>query len=709
MNPLKAGRNIFKLCAILFFYGSAGSGWTQPSPAADLDIMQDTYPVSFYFRDPEHVYGREKIRYDEWSREMKVLDGIVCKIFHEERPDISGQMSALMNRYAKENPRKLVMLHYNGDGIDVENFMLEPFSPGHFLYYKGCPAEGRISEKDTELRVSDLSLFMTEIRQQYGDDLLLVERDSEGKWLWDTAEFVYLKKKSAAYGPGTLTVERGRHNTAPRSFKNAWVAPHVSQGPWGPQSRPMWNFNYSTLCVPDNNGKTAGQVLAEVIGGWFKEGGPCENFHGIQLDIASWEPIRHTWGKGARAIDINYDGVADNGIIDGVNVYALGVYDFYKELRQRLGESRLFVADGGVRDAQRAVPLLNGMEAEGFCRWNDWPQRDWSSAINRFVYWRKNSRSPHFSYITAKDYGPNQTKAERMRLTFAIGFSLGLPVNTFVRPGPIDTTRFPGIPLWDEITCGTDNQFHWLGKPVGPIRQMAEDTPDLLNGAGEQINRLFSEKWESDQSLSVADNALVLSGEVPAGESMRMQLPGIKIDTMDLIVFCKVKASQVKHYPAGVPRVVNVRLKGADTYIHPETDGKIQKNNWDHQMAYAGPNNYADACFYFRGPGANTVDLEVEAEESGTVWVKELTVHQAVPAFYREFEHGIVLGNPSHHSSFEFDLNQTFPGCRFRRINGRYEPEVNNGKMAADKIILGPLDGLFLVKVADKPDTALQQ
>ena len=67
---------------------------------------------------------------------------------------------------------------------------------------------------------------------------------------------------------------------------------------------------------------------------------------------------------------------------------------------------------------------------------------------------------------------------------------------------------------------------------------------------------------------------------------------------------------------------------------------------------------------------------------------------------YREFEHGLVLANPSDHP-YEFDLAELFPGESFTRIQGsaNQDRETNDGSPVDGKVRLQARDGLFLARV----------
>jgi hypothetical protein len=81
------------------------------------------------------------------------------------------------------------------------------------------------------------------------------------------------------------------------------------------------------------------------------------------------------------------------------------------------------------------------------------------------------------------------------------------------------------------------------------------------------------------------------------------------------------------------------------------------------------------------------------------IWLSAVGVHPAPDAIYREFEHGLVLGNPAPHG-YCFDLARLLPGRKFRRLRGSAEqdPTTNNGSAVDGPVTPGPKDGLFLIR-----------
>jgi len=107
------------------------------------------------------------------------------------------------------------------------------------------------------------------------------------------------------------------------------------------------------------------------------------------------------------------------------------------------------------------------------------------------------------------------------------------------------------------------------------------------------------------------------------------------------------------------------------------------------------------AGFYFRDVRSETIDLELVAEGSEPVTIRSIRAFAHPDAIYREFEHGLVLANPSPRP-YEFDLEKLLPGRAFRRLKGSalQDPATNDGSPVGGSVTLEPMEGLFLVKTS---------
>ena len=87
-------------------------------------------------------------------------------------------------------------------------------------------------------------------------------------------------------------------------------------------------------------------------------------------------------------------------------------------------------------------------------------------------------------------------------------------------------------------------------------------------------------------------------------------------------------------------------------------------------------------------------------EGTAPVWITGVEAYSHPDTMYREFEHGLVLANPSE-DPYEFDLAELVPGQKFRRLRGspQQDPKTNDGSPVTGKVRLQGKDALFLVKM----------
>jgi hypothetical protein len=110
--------------------------------------------------------------------------------------------------------------------------------------------------------------------------------------------------------------------------------------------------------------------------------------------------------------------------------------------------------------------------------------------------------------------------------------------------------------------------------------------------------------------------------------------------------------------------------------------------------------------FYFSNIKSPEVDLDFLVEGGEPLWVTSLTAHSHPDVIFRDFEHGLVLANPSPRP-YSFNLAQFFPGQNFRRLRGspNQDPKTNDGSTVAGIVELAPKDGLFLVRTDPEPES----
>jgi hypothetical protein len=550
---------------------ASGQKVTGTSPAR-LAVVSGDYPRVFFFRQSEGMARHGKIPFEEWEKAFSRLMGIAGKVLDEEVPNTSPRNVEFFMKFKFRHPEQLVMLHFNGNARDPR-FSTEQYHPGHWLYHVGCkilsdvPAEGGT----TEIRVEDPSLFLTNMGRyrDRNDDIGLCELDQSGRPNWDYSEQVQLVAIDRQ--KRTILVRRGCYGTTPRRFTagRAYAAAHATEGPWGRNCNLLWYYNYATCCPRDAQGRSCADILVDELARWFGPEGPLSHFDGLEFDVLAHRPA-----AGRRPLDCNADGRPDDGVIDGINLYGIGVIRFLEDLRARLGDNKLILADGQQEaQGQRGFGILNGIESEGFPSHRDWQMRGWSTAINRHNFWNQNSHPPVFSYINHKYVEPGTQPGEQRppevpfsihRLVFAAAVMTDAAIcYSFVPPREEGSL----IAVWDEFWAGEEKRLGWLGRPLGPTETLATQARDLLAPTMERLKRIgltsstsgVNIRWEKGQFTVTASNQ--------SGFHLSLEIP-VEIPSSEAYVELVANADPLPNYPDKMSRYATCTLVPQGWLMH---------------------------------------------------------------------------------------------------------------------------------------------
>ena len=661
-----------------------------------LSIFNSGYPKSFFFRREPAANG---LSYPNWKTNFGKLDGVMMKAQFEELINLSPNVLGYLQTLAVEEPQQMVILHFNSAGGDP-SYYGNALSAGHWLYFPGTGVTADIDSADTVISVQNAAVF--DLTVGIGgvklDELVIVRTDANGNKLWDQAEHVRL----LAINGNQITVERNLYGLAPASLNfvagQVYIAPHAWDGPWGNTAitNLLWTVNHSVNSPLDAQGRNASAALVDFLIGKFAPGGEMEHFDGIQFDIGLWELS----SLQRREIDADNDGVGDNGIVQGENAFGKGVHAFYSQLRAGFGPNKLILADGGRPESQRGVDVLNGMESEGFSApVTDPYQKEWSSNMNRFPFWKGARKQPfELNYAVHKDTSlPAPHPVNLTRMVLAAAQNLGITVTSIIRPDP-EPGEVDGV--WDELKRGTDEVNHWLGLPRDEMRRLAAATPDLLGGKGSSLSTDFISAWSSTDATITA-NAGIMEITAQPGATSRMTVslslaslsPSVSIPSGDLFIRFQTRADSMKGYDPDVPRQVKMTVNGRQ----PSADTA------DELFGFTGNIGFFESAYYYRAAGpSSSIVINLEFEGIENVEIRDFTIHSAADAVAREFANGVVLSNPSL-INYTFDLATLFPGRSFQRLQGSalQDPVVNDGTAVGGTVVVGPRDGLFLLKTAD--------
>ena len=615
---------------------------TSAAELTSLRVMQDQYPQVFFFRAVESMASNPRVPYERWDESCARLMGIEGKVLDEEIPGRLKRNIDFFTRFKRRHPEKLVLLHYNGNSRDPR-FETEKFFAGHFIYFNGAKilADVPAEQGETDIKVDNPALFQTEMgRYKWSnDDVGLCMLDKDGKPDWHRSEQVQLVSVDRA--GGTIRVKRGCYGTKPIALAagRAYAAAHATEGPWGRKSNLLWYYNYSTSCPRDKDGRTCNDIHADDLAARFLPGGRLEAFDGLEFDVLHHE---HRSGR-LRGLDCDADGVVDNGVFDGVNQYGIGVVEFSRQLRQKMGPDRLILADGMSARNQRAFGILNGIESEGWPTLSDWEIRDWSGGLNRHFFWAQNGAEPVFNYVNHKFTTAGPTPGSRVapevpfavhRLVFAsCMFTDSAICYSFAPP----KERGEMLGIWDELRKGTENELGWLGKPAGPPVRLARREPDALGGRGSPVTAQLAKQFTGHAvRFSLEDGGLTVAGNAAEADSIRFRLAAIPAGGPDLFVSITANARQRKDYPPEIARqmwvgiappsgqltlaelpTAGICLRGKEEEtINPDTGANLR---WAPKMELGGERRdcYATHPPYRNGVGYSFWQRQVDVPQDG--------------------------------------------------------------------------------------------
>ena len=611
------------LCGLAPIYG-------QEAPDLDGKIFfNNSYPQYLAFRGENRRQYQEG--YDTWAASIGSSCGFMRKLISEEL-EINPKTVEWTRRYAEEHPEKLMMIHLNGEARQVAEHpdVRKRYFPGHWVYCEGSRAVKKISPGDTVVHVADVAPFTI---RGYVDrrttpvkflplQLIIVKLGPDGEKLWYESEYAVLKSYDKE--KGTITVERGLYDTGTGSYdaEKVYIAP-VAGGLWG--KHVMWYYNLSSACPSDKDGRQAMQVYADEIVSWFRKGGELHGLQGIAFDVNYFDVSK----KGPNW-DVDNDGTADGGWIDGRNVWMEGDVRFFELLREGLGDDFIISADAQHPNNQQIPGLLNGMESEGLVQHDDmW--RGFSRAMNTHLFWEGHRHSPYdYRYVVMKVMGPDgETRATQMRrFGAATAFCLGASV-TAAAEGPF---------LPEEFSAPNS-----LGVPAGELQRYAKRRSPSVDLSGEEL----AEKIEVENGeVYVEDGAVHLraSGGDPEKE-MKAVIKNVDIPAGDVTFFVKVKAVDGRTQYSekyDIPRIMWLRPENLPVY---DRNKKIDGYFTDLYGLFSSDEE--ELSYYFRNMPEGRQDIDLTVTGRGEMVISGLTIYQAPDIISREFEHGSVVVNPS--------------------------------------------------------------
>lgn len=673
---LAMGKKIVSSLLFLTFINAAAQ-----KPAKS--VFAGNYPIEIAFRG-EYINTQHK-SYASWKAAVQDADGVLKKfVQNDELGEVNLNSGDWARRFMIESPQTLVMLHWDArEHRNDKQGSSDRYFPGHWLVMEGTTLGQPLTKTDQTLTVANSQPFTPTTTAKGSTQpifkfpsLLLVARKPDGSKDWSRYEVVRLESVNG----NALTIKRGQALSAPQSFENgAFVAPLATR-----LGNPdLFCYNWSTTCPRDAAGKTAADVLVEELKSIVGANGSHAFLDGIAFDVLMWAP----WdGRNGKA-DVDHDGRADGGVIEGSNVWRNGAYQLMLQLRQAF-PNLLLTCDGYTEEDQRGVHLFNGIESEGLVRHND-AFRAISKTINVFRYWQANNRRlPQFNYIIPKLENPADAANGTQLIRLATGMAVVLETGIAKKPGDASP---------DEIIKGADNQRHWLGKPVGPLMDLAAKTDGQAYFTSPETQAGFLKACNAPSlNLRFDGNKLVVENRnlqkpLPA-LTVQLTMPGNSGD--DVVIYAKVRSlDTLAGLSAQVPSIFRVSADGLPQYETNERNNEMYQNLW----ALVDNRQATPLSFYYRQAGGRTLTLRLLQEGMKGFEIEELRIVPKPQVWARLFENGLVLVNPSL-KTVSFPLQELFKGYRFKKLTGTTDPGYNNGEAVGTAVDVPERNALFLIK-----------
>lgn len=669
-----------------------------------VEPQSGKYPRAFAFRQSEVLATRLSL--EDWESNFKQLGGVVGKLLQEERKDSVNANNIAYFRHLKTKfPRKMCLMHFNSMGR-LPDFETENWYPGWWLRRASLPTLGNTSRNSGTITVGDLNGIEL-VADGFGNswqDLMITRADVDGKP--DFGRFEYARMTAFDSATGTLTLDRGAYGSTARYWPTgSLVAPIVTSGPFYQGGDKLWFYNYATTCPQDLNGMQAADAILAGLDAHIQT--DLDFLDGIELDVFVLKNAIRT------NIDTNGDGLADQGLEAGEDLVLKGMDAFLGGLRGSLGPDRLLLTDGGGNQRPN-INFVNGVELEGTPRSTDLDFLLWSQAVESLRYYRKYATkrsfalgsgqeiSSTFSYNTFRNkpvtVPPKSFSNFRLALATSLVSSSALtfffdPVapgsTTGLPPGPNGGQFDDGYTIWDELVGGDLGQAGWLGRPLGATQHVIDFSNDLYARGGINLTTAFTDAITRSGGTDMVRDTdqdgvarLSFTRSSPSG-SLKFDLPVVNVSGPDLTLAIRVQADPRDDIPAGAARFLRITLKqdGAQTQLISIPVGP------DWQTLHLS----------FRRLVAGSATIGLAFEKNNGVRIRRVELAAAPDLVTREFQNGVVFGNPSDQPAL-FPVSSLYPGASFSRLIATPDQDtaVNDGSPVSDILEVPPIDALIV-------------
>lgn len=567
--------------------------------------------------------------------------------------------------------------------------------PGHWLLYAGCQTEP-ITPSDTIIYVSDISCFRED------DDVQLRSSVSD----WSVTEEVYVKEIGNDIDGDYIKVARAQYlaNAVRQDFPTgAYAATHASGDP---STIDQWRYNYCLVCPRDTLNRRTIEVMADFFADKLDE---YPDIDGYTFDTTSWSVQGKCANADGRGIDADADGVPDCGIIDGESSWGLGLNEWIRQMRAKIGADKLLLGDGGCFGGLRAYYEANGFEAESFPEFDTY--EEFAGAFDIAKLWYEVA-SPYgrVRYLYTKDntsiwpgdsWEPQPPGPEdwKFRIGAAAAALLGAfhTYSTDHQQGQPQTIPYwAGVYEWDEYFGGTLNTPNYLGGPLAEFQRITSelDSINLVSNGTFEVN---VDGWslivgESADAIGPIQDTEPHSGSYSLkAEVTKVAIPPnakkvtlyffvdslIKDKEYTLIFWAKAQPS---YSDPNLTRGMVVRIEGDSTTLI----GFQVARYWREYYVPLIPEN----------DGPQQINIYF-GQELGALWIDDVELYDGgADLFYREFENGIVLLNMTR-SPYTFQLRGVYGRLESNFPINQYNP--NDGTLGLTQETVDPFDARFLI------------
>jgi hypothetical protein len=234
---------------------------------------------------------------------------------------------------------------------------------------------------------------------------------------------------------------------------------------------------------------------------------------------------------------------------------------------------------------------------------------------------------------------------------------------------------------------GVENRKGWLGEPFGEIIHLAKGQENLLGSYSDaEMLAMIRPAEGTGVEISMDKGVIRLEGADPS-QDLEVVLEDMPCSGSDLTVFLTCSAES---------RTIGSPEPARALFMLPDiADPSIKDRNY---YSYANEQVF-ESVFYYSIITGESTDLTLTFEGGEPVYLHSIEAYAQPDVLAREFEHGVVLANPSD-DIYAIDLPGIFGHHNFHRIRGHenQDPVTNNGAATGETLELPGKDALFLVK-----------